>query len=282
MTAQFHRGDRVVGGDAVCRIDSVEYLGDGRSLLGLLPSEPNGHGRLPVILPPDRVVLLPTEELVFDSALLSSIGPWLTAHRALALTTIRDASLTGARYGRVALEAYQVAPVLRILSKPSPRLLIADDNGLGKTIEAGLRLLELMHPRRAERVLIVVPPGLIPQWLEEELHDRFGLDFTPIETAWSWENIERWARATGRLPGLREEVLVQLSHASTSTSSLAAQLIAGGYAKSVGQVWNLLHELKEQGLVGQAQSESWFLTEEGRLELAKTCSPASGSGLQSA
>lgn len=184
MTAVgFRPGDRVAVRDAVWRIEAVEELGDGRALLSLLPAEPNGHGRLPVVVPPDRVTPLPTEELSFDLKLVSPIGPWLWAHRALALTCIKDASLTGARYGRVALEAYQVAPVLRILSKPSPRLLIADDVGLGKTIEAGLCLLELMYRRRAERVLIVVPPGLIPQWLEEELLDRFGLVFTAIENA---------------------------------------------------------------------------------------------------
>lgn len=66
-------------------------------------------------------------------------------HRALALTSIRDDALGGACFGRVVLEAYQAAPLLRILAKPSPRLLIADDVGLGKTIEAGLCLLELMH-----------------------------------------------------------------------------------------------------------------------------------------
>ncbi len=106
----------------------------------------------------------------------------MTAHRALALTATRDDALGGARYGRVVLEAYQAAPVLRILAKPKPRLLIADDVGLGKTIEAGLCLLELMYRRRADRVLVVVPPGLIPQW-EEELKERFGLGFTVIDNA---------------------------------------------------------------------------------------------------
>ncbi|MGH2649615.1 MAG: SDR family oxidoreductase [Actinomycetota bacterium] len=100
----------------------------------------------------------------------------------LALTAAEDDALGGARYGRVTLEAYQIAPVLRILAKPRPRLLIADDVGLGKTIEAGLCLLELMYRRRADRVLVAVPPGLIPQW-EEELLERFGLAFTVIENA---------------------------------------------------------------------------------------------------
>jgi hypothetical protein len=49
------------------------------------------------------------------------------------------------------LEAYQLAPALRLLSKPRPSLLIAEDVGLGKIIEAGLAMLELMACRRVRR-----------------------------------------------------------------------------------------------------------------------------------
>ena len=157
-------------------------MAPGQYLLKLLPASGNGGRSLAVVTPPERVTPLPPEELRFDLSELGPVGPWIAAHRALALTAVRDDALGGARYGRVELEAYQVAPVLRILAKPRPRLLIADDVGLGKTIEAGLCLLELMHRRRADRILIVVPPGLIPQW-REELGERFGLEFTVIENA---------------------------------------------------------------------------------------------------
>lgn len=63
----------------------------------------------------------------------------------------------------VAAAAYQAAPVLRILARPSPRLLIADDVGLGNTIEAGLSLLDLLQRGRASRALVVCPPGVIPR-----------------------------------------------------------------------------------------------------------------------
>jgi superfamily II DNA or RNA helicase len=91
--------------------------------------------------------------------------------------------LSGARFGRVALEAYQLAPTLRVLAKPRPRLLIADDVGLGKTIEAGLAMLELMARGRASRILIVAPPGLLLRPWQEELLEKFGLEFTLIENA---------------------------------------------------------------------------------------------------
>jgi SNF2 family DNA or RNA helicase len=65
---------------------------------------------------------------------------------------------------------------------------------LGKTIEAGLCLLELLVRGRAERVLVAVPPGLIPQW-EEELLERFGLAFTVVENAAGLAREQTWLPA---------------------------------------------------------------------------------------
>lgn len=182
MSIAFQTGDRVAVRDRTWRIGEAKEIGGGRALLKLLPAGREGGSPLAVVTPPERVTPLPPEQLRFDLAELGPLRPWLTAHRALALGAIREDTLLGARWGRINLEAYQVAPVLRILAKPTPRLLIADDVGLGKTIEAGLCLLELMHRGRAERILVVVPPGLIPQW-QEELQERFGLSFTIIEDA---------------------------------------------------------------------------------------------------
>jgi len=138
---------------------------------------------LSAVVPPDELSLLPNESLSFDSKGLDAFVPWVQLHRLIAATRTRETTLlSGARFGRVSLEAYQLAPALRLLSKPRPRLLIADDVGLGKTIEAGLALLELMARSRADRVLVVAPPGLLRQW-QEELHEKFGLQFTLIENA---------------------------------------------------------------------------------------------------
>jgi SNF2 family DNA or RNA helicase len=96
--------------------------------------------------------------LVLDPHSFDSFAAWARGHRILASSLVRETGLlSGARFGRVALEAYQLAPTLRVLAKPRPRLLIADDVGLGKTIEAGLAMLELMARGRATRVLVVAP-----------------------------------------------------------------------------------------------------------------------------
>lgn len=82
---------------------------------------------------------------------------------------------------RVNFEPYQYVPALRALSLPRPRLLLADDVGLGKTIEAGILLRELTVRRRANRVLVVCPAGIQKQW-RDELRNRFGFSFTILDS----------------------------------------------------------------------------------------------------
>jgi len=72
---------------------------------------------------------------------------------------------------------HQIRAVYEELLPRMPlRFLLADDPGAGKTIMAGLYLKELILRSDCERALIVVPGGLADQW-QEELHDKFNLDF---------------------------------------------------------------------------------------------------------
>lgn len=79
------------------------------------------------------------------------------------------------------IEDYQLDPVVRAVQMPRVSLLIADDVGLGKTIEAGLVLLELILRHRARRILVVCPAGLQLQW-RDQMRDKFGLDFRIVDT----------------------------------------------------------------------------------------------------
>ncbi len=82
--------------------------------------------------------------------------------------------------GGIQMEEYQLAPVIRATNMPRVRLLLADDVGLGKTIEAGLVTQELIHSHRASRVLIVCPAHLKLKWVDE-MAEKFGLEFKIID-----------------------------------------------------------------------------------------------------
>jgi ERCC4-related helicase len=72
--------------------------------------------------------------------------------------------------------AYQLEPLRKALQLPRVNLFIADDVGLGKTIEAALIVRELMLRQRVQRIVVAAPPSVVPQW-REELEERFGLTF---------------------------------------------------------------------------------------------------------
>lgn len=80
----------------------------------------------------------------------------------------------------VRVENFQLVPLMKALRMPRVSLLIADDVGLGKTIEAGLILTELLLRRRIRRVLILTPAALRDQW-KEELSEKFSLGFEVID-----------------------------------------------------------------------------------------------------
>ena len=89
-------------------------------------------------------------------------------------------------------EDYQLEPVARALTMPRVNLLLADDVGLGKTIEAGLTMQELMLRNRVSTVLIICPASLQYQW-RDEMRDKFGLEFRIINS----EAVSRLRRQRG-------------------------------------------------------------------------------------
>jgi superfamily II DNA or RNA helicase len=86
----------------------------------------------------------------------------------------------------IQIHPYQMEPVLRALSMPRVSLLLADGVGLGKTIQSGLVLEELLLRRRVRRVLVICPALLQRQW-KYELRRRFNLDFEIIDADSTFE-----------------------------------------------------------------------------------------------
>jgi superfamily II DNA or RNA helicase/HKD family nuclease len=129
----------------------------------------------------------------------------------------RMVSLSGSR---INLEPYQVEAVHRIVNSFPHRFLVADDTGLGKTIEAGMTLEELAARGRAERVLVVAPAGVCRNW-RRELRSVFGRAYVPYDGPYLRALMERlppeqnpWERDSKIIASLdlvkRDEVRVQL------------------------------------------------------------------------
>ena len=80
----------------------------------------------------------------------------------------------------IRVDAYQLEPLRKALRLPRVNIFIADDVGLGKTIEAGLIASELLLRRRIKEIVVACPPGMLYQW-KEELEQRFGLTFEILD-----------------------------------------------------------------------------------------------------
>jgi SNF2 family DNA or RNA helicase len=80
----------------------------------------------------------------------------------------------------IRLDAYQLEPLRKALLMPRVNLFIADDVGLGKTIEAGLIARELLLRKKAREVVVCCPPSMLLQW-QDELESRFGLTFEILD-----------------------------------------------------------------------------------------------------
>ena len=112
---------------------------------------------------------------------------------------LRDALLLSLRrgagpvrgFGQIAVEprAYQLVPLLMALKLDPVRLLIADDVGIGKTIEAALIARELLDRGDIERLAVLCPPHLVDQWVTE-LETRFHIRPVAV-TAASASRLER-------------------------------------------------------------------------------------------
>ena len=161
--------------------------GDGSTLLTLQSVEDGKYGEsLPVIweVEPGRRLLsagsLPeVTSGGFDPP--ERLAAFLDAVRWSAVTSADVKTLQAPLRSGVVVEEYQLEPVARAIEAPRVNLLLADDVGLGKTIEAGLVALELLLRHRAKRIMIVCPPGLMVKW-RDEMAEKFGLNFTIVDS----------------------------------------------------------------------------------------------------
>lgn len=115
----------------------------------------------------------------FDSP--RRFNAFLNAVRWGAISSADIRSLQAPFRSGITIEDYQLDPLVRAVQMPRANLLIADDVGLGKTIEAGLIVQELLLRNRARSVLIICPSSLQIQW-RDQMRDKFGLEFRIVDS----------------------------------------------------------------------------------------------------
>ena len=110
-----------------------------------------------------------------------TLGAFLDAVRWGTIASADTKTLQAPFRSGITIEEYQLEPVARALAMPRVNLLIADDVGLGKTIEAGLVVQEMLLRHRSRRVIVVCPASLTLKW-QEEMEAKFGLGFQILDT----------------------------------------------------------------------------------------------------
>jgi len=126
--------------------------------------------------PFDRVAAAPTPRVVRPTR-------WRRiARRVLGDATPGWTSLRAAAPARFDIVPFQLEPALALVRGDGCRFLIADAVGLGKTVQAGLMIAEVLQRQPDARAIVVCPAGLREQW-REELQTRFGLDADVLDTA---------------------------------------------------------------------------------------------------
>lgn len=163
------------------KLSSVEDDGIGEELQIIWELEPGTD-------PHDKTSLPAPDS--FDDP--SQLQAYLDAVRWGAVSQADDRALQAPFRSGIEIDEYQLDPAVRALTMPRVNLLIADDVGLGKTIEAGLAAQELILRHRVRSVLVVCPSSLQLQW-QEEMRDKFGLEFRIIDS----KTISRLRRKRG-------------------------------------------------------------------------------------
>lgn len=186
MTVNFAPGDLV-------RARGREWVALPSPREGILALRPlSGSESDTVILDPS-LETQPVTVARFD--LPSEAAPTVQSKAALLADAMRLTLRRGAGPFRSAAQlafeprTYQLVPLLMALRLQVPRLLIADDVGIGKTIEAGLILRELMDRGEVDGFSVLCPPHLVEQWVGE-LKQRFGIEAVAV-TSGSAARLER-------------------------------------------------------------------------------------------
>ena len=133
----------------------------------------------------------------------------------------KKSSVRGLLGGRVDLIPHQIAIAKEVSDRVAPRVLLADEVGLGKTIEACLIMHRLHLTGRADRVLVLLPEPLVHQWFVELLR-RFNMMFTIMDE-------ERCASLSGGNPFLESQLCLCSQEMFAAHPERVPQVLEAGW-----------------------------------------------------
>lgn len=168
-------------GDSVCLIVSPEEVG---VVINVLPSV-NGINRYMVFHDAMRTETYYENQIaklgkIYDHVFLDR-NEFISQYSLAKLSQKSTSSLYSLNAAKIKFNPFQYRPLARILSNEYPRLLIADEVGVGKTIEAGLILKEYEIREGVPSAMIVCPKDLIPKW-RLEMKTKFDENFMPLRS----------------------------------------------------------------------------------------------------
>lgn len=116
-----------------------------------------------------------------EEGLFDSYNDFAKRNTTFKIQNSNNSTISSLKAARTLFRAYQFKPLLKFLNSVNRRLLVADEVGLGKTIEAGHIMLELKARDQLKNVLIICPKSLQIKW-QTELKNKFGLVFDIYES----------------------------------------------------------------------------------------------------
>src|SRR5688572_22607296 len=174
----------------------------------------------------------------------------------------RKSKVRGFAGGRIDLIPHQLYIAAEVAGRLAPRVLLADEVGLGKTIEACLILHRLILTGRAQRVLILVPESLVHQWFVELLR-RFNLWFHLFDE-------ERCEAAGNRNPFLEAQLILTSLALFTDSERRVQQAMEAGWDMIVVDEAHHLHWSPQGASVEYSIVESLARKTPGLLLLTAT------------
>lgn len=178
--SKFNKGDKVIRVESEKHGIIVEVMPPRRGRqLYKVSWDGNITDEFEVNLLPDRDISDPFERCI--AGIFGSYSEYAKKNTSFKISGSNNSTISSLKASKTLFRVYQFKPLLKFLNSPNRRLLIADEVGLGKTIEAGHIMLELKARREFHHVLIVCPKSLQEKW-REELANKFGLQFKIYET----------------------------------------------------------------------------------------------------